>query len=60
MKVKVTLLKGLAGKSKHIIATAHSLGLMKRGRSKIFEKIDRPIFGKLQKLKDYIQIEFLN
>ncbi|MCS6893801.1 MAG: uL30 family ribosomal protein [Deltaproteobacteria bacterium] len=56
MNVKIRLVRGLAGKPKKIIDTAHSLGLTKRGREKELTKLDRAIYGKLKILKDYIEI----
>lgn len=59
MQVRVRLARGLAGKSKRIKDTAYSLGLTKAGKVRVFEKLDKPTFGKLRVLKDFLHIEIL-
>lgn len=59
MSVKVRLARGLAGKSKRIKDTAYSLGLTRTGKVRVFDKLDKPTFGKLRVLKDFVEIEIL-
>ncbi len=55
-KLKVTLVRGLAGKRKEHIQAVKSLGLKKVRQSRILE--DNPMVrGNIQKVKHLIQVE---
>lgn len=57
-KVRITLRRGLAGKSYRVKDTAKSLGLKRRGITKEF-KVDEAILGKLRVLRDFIDLEIV-
>jgi len=57
-KVRITLKKGLAGKPRHIKETAYSLGLFKTNRCKVVA-LDKAVYGKIVKLKDFVDFEIL-
>ncbi len=57
-RARVTLVRGLAGKTERVKRTAQSLGLKKRGASKTLV-VDKSVLGKLRVLQDFIDIEIL-
>ncbi|MEN3034324.1 MAG: 50S ribosomal protein L30 [Aquificaceae bacterium] len=58
MRLKLTLIKGLAGKNDEQVAALKSLGLKKRGQSKILENTPL-VYGNLVKVKHLLKIEEL-
>jgi len=55
-KVKVTLVRGLAGKSRKKRATLEALGLHRRGKSTIKE-LNPAIEGMIEKVKELVKVE---
>ncbi|RKQ61891.1 large subunit ribosomal protein L30 [Thermovibrio guaymasensis] len=55
-KVKITLIRGLAGKSKRKKATLAALGLHKRGATTIKE-LNPAIEGMIEKVKELVKVE---
>jgi len=55
-KVKITLVKGLAGKTKNKRATLEALGLKRRGGSTVKE-INPAIEGMIDKVKELVKVE---
>ena len=55
-KVKITLVRGLAGKSKRKRATLAALGLHKRGASTVKE-LNSAIEGMVEKVRELIKVE---
>ncbi|OMH40261.1 50S ribosomal protein L30 [Desulfurobacterium indicum] len=55
-KVKITLVRGLAGKNKRKRATLEALGLRKRGRSTVKE-LNPAIEGMIAKVEDLVKVE---
>lgn len=58
MKLKITLVRGLAGKTKEQISALKSLGLSKRGQTKVLEN-SPAVIGNLVKVKHLVKIEEL-
>ncbi|MCS7084113.1 MAG: 50S ribosomal protein L30 [Aquificaceae bacterium] len=58
MKLKITLMRGLAGKNKEQISALKGLGLSKRGQSRVLEKAPS-VIGNLIKVKHLVKIEEL-
>ena len=56
MKIKVKLVRGLAGKRKDQIQAVRSLGLKKINDEKILEK-NPMVLGNIRKVKHLIQVE---
>ncbi|MEZ0322763.1 MAG: 50S ribosomal protein L30 [Hydrogenothermaceae bacterium] len=56
MKIKVKLIRGLAGKSKDQIEALKSLGLKKRYQERILEK-NPMVCGNLEKVKHLVKVE---
>ncbi|WP_457568672.1 50S ribosomal protein L30 [Desulfurobacterium sp.] len=57
-KVKITLIRGLAGKSKKKKATLEALGLRRRGRTTVKE-LNPAIEGMIDKVKELVKVELL-
>jgi len=55
-KVKITLVRGLAGKSKKKRATLEALGLRRRGKSTIKE-LNPAIEGMIDKVRELVKVE---
>ncbi|WP_457570232.1 50S ribosomal protein L30 [Desulfurobacterium sp.] len=55
-KVKITLVRGLAGKNKKKRATLEALGLRKRGKSTVKE-LNPAIEGMIAKVEDLVKVE---
>ncbi|WP_456437336.1 50S ribosomal protein L30 [Desulfurobacterium sp.] len=55
-KVKITLVRGLAGKSEKKRATLEALGLRKRGRSTVKE-LNPAIEGMIDKVRELVKVE---
>ncbi|WP_163328421.1 50S ribosomal protein L30 [Desulfurobacterium thermolithotrophum] len=55
-KVKITLVRGLAGKSKKKRATLEALGLHKRGQTTVKE-LNPAINGMIEKVRELIKLE---
>lgn len=55
-KVKITLIRGLAGKSKRKRATLEALGLRRRGKSTVKE-LNPAIEGMIEKVKELVKVE---
>ncbi len=55
-KVKVTLVRGRAGKNKKVLATLDCLKLRKPGSSAVFE-LTPPIKGMLEKVAHMVKVE---
>ncbi len=56
MKIKVTLVRGLAGKKKTQIQAVKSLGLKKINDERILEK-NPMVMGNIEKVKHLIKVE---
>ena len=56
MKIKVKLIRGLAGKRKDQIQAVRSLGLKKINDERILEK-NPMVLGNIRKVKHLIQVE---
>ncbi len=59
MKIKVKLIRGLAGKKKEQIEALRSLGLKKIYDEKILEK-NPAVCGNLEKVKHLVKVEEIN
>ncbi len=58
-KVKVTLVRGLAGKRRSHIKAVRSLGLKKPGQSRVLE--DNPmVWGNIRKVRYLLKVEELS
>lgn len=58
-RIKVTLVRGLAGKSEGQVKAVKSLGLKKPGQSRILE--DSPVvWGNIRKAYHLIKVEVIN
>ena len=55
-QVKITLIRGLAGKSKRKKAVLEALGLRRRGKSTIKE-LTPSIKGMIDKVKELVEVE---
>jgi len=55
-KVKITLVRGLAGKDKRKKATLEALGLRKRGATTVKE-LSPAIEGMIEKVRELIKVE---
>ena len=56
-KVKITLARGLAGKSRRKKATLYALGLRKRNAS-IVKELNPAIQGMIEKVKELVKVEY--
>ena len=57
-KVRITLLRGLAGKSKRKKATLYALGLRRKGAVAVKE-LSPSVMGMIDKVRELVKVELL-
>lgn len=55
-EIRVTLLSGYAGHSESMRRTFRSLGLQKRGASRVLKNVN-PILGQINKVIQFVKVE---